>query len=82
MCIEVCVVGCAVTGLARTLANEYGAYGITVNNVCPGFTRTDRLGELAERHRSAVGRGGDDPVGGGAFGQPFVQRLQRFEAVG
>lgn len=38
----------AVTGLARTLANEYGAFGITVNNVCPGFTRTDRLGELAE----------------------------------
>jgi 3-oxoacyl-[acyl-carrier protein] reductase len=37
----------AVTGLARTLANEYGAHGITVNNVCPGYTRTDRLGELA-----------------------------------
>jgi 3-oxoacyl-[acyl-carrier protein] reductase len=37
----------AVTGLARTLANEYGAHGITVNNVCPGFTRTDRLGDLA-----------------------------------
>src|SRR6202051_2231199 len=37
----------AVTGLARTLANEYGAHGITVNNVCPGFTRTDRLGALA-----------------------------------
>ena len=37
----------AVTGLARTLANEYGAYGITVNNVCPGYTRTDRLGDLA-----------------------------------
>jgi len=38
----------AVTGLARTLANEYGAYGITVNNVCPGYTATDRLDELAE----------------------------------
>lgn len=38
----------AVTGLARTLANEYGAYGITVNNICPGYTATDRLGELAE----------------------------------
>ena len=36
-----------VTGLARTLANEYGAYGITVNNVCPGYTRTGRLEELA-----------------------------------
>ena len=38
----------AVTGLARTLANEYAAFGITVNNVCPGYTRTDRLGELVE----------------------------------
>jgi len=37
----------AVTGLARTLANEYAAHGITVNNVCPGYTRTDRLAELA-----------------------------------
>ena len=37
----------AVTGLARTLANEYGPYGITVNNVCPGYTSTDRLGDLA-----------------------------------
>jgi len=37
----------AVTGLARTLANEYAAAGITVNNVCPGFTRTARLDNLA-----------------------------------
>jgi 3-oxoacyl-[acyl-carrier protein] reductase len=37
----------AVTGLARTLANEYAADGITVNNVCPGYTRTARLGGLA-----------------------------------
>ncbi|HYL84702.1 MAG TPA: SDR family oxidoreductase [Candidatus Angelobacter sp.] len=37
----------AVAGLARTLANEYAAGGITVNNVCPGFTRTARLDGLA-----------------------------------
>jgi 3-oxoacyl-[acyl-carrier protein] reductase len=36
-----------VAGLARTLANEYAAFGITVNNVCPGYTRTDRLDDLA-----------------------------------
>jgi 3-oxoacyl-[acyl-carrier protein] reductase len=39
----------AVTGLARTLANEYGADGITVNNVCPGYTLTERLDELADK---------------------------------
>jgi 3-oxoacyl-[acyl-carrier protein] reductase len=38
-----------VTGLAKTLANEFGSDGITVNNVCPGYTLTDRLDELAEK---------------------------------
>jgi 3-oxoacyl-[acyl-carrier protein] reductase len=37
----------AVTGMARTLANEVAPFGITVNNVLPGYTRTERVGELA-----------------------------------
>jgi len=37
----------AIVGLAKTLANELGRDGILVNNVCPGFTRTERLSELA-----------------------------------
>lgn len=37
----------AVTGFAKTLANEVAEAGITVNNVMPGFTRTDRLDGLA-----------------------------------
>jgi 3-oxoacyl-[acyl-carrier protein] reductase len=37
-----------VAGLAKSLANEFGADGITVNNVCPGYTLTERLDELAE----------------------------------
>ena len=36
-----------VTGMVKTLASEFGAHGITVNNVCPGYTRTDRLDDLA-----------------------------------
>ena len=47
-----------VTGLVRTLASEYGAYGITVNNICPGYTRTDRLDDLAGMMAS---RTGDSP---------------------
>ena len=39
----------AVTGFARTLANEVAPFGITVNNVLPGFTRTRRLNELIEQ---------------------------------
>ncbi len=36
-----------VTGFARTLANEVARDGITVNNILPGFTRTQRVEELA-----------------------------------
>jgi 3-oxoacyl-[acyl-carrier protein] reductase len=36
-----------VTGFARTLANEVAPFGITVNNVLPGYTRTERLEGLA-----------------------------------
>lgn len=36
-----------VSGLVKTLANEYGPYNILVNNVCPGFTATARLLELS-----------------------------------
>lgn len=45
----------AVTGLARTLANEYAADGITVNNVCPGYTRTARLDGLASAISARTG---------------------------
>jgi 3-oxoacyl-[acyl-carrier protein] reductase len=38
----------AVTGFARTLANEVAADGITVNNILPGYTRTERVEELAK----------------------------------
>jgi 3-oxoacyl-[acyl-carrier protein] reductase len=44
-----------VTGMAKTLANEFGADGITVNNVCPGYTLTDRLGELFEKRAKDSG---------------------------
>ncbi|HKN61735.1 MAG TPA: SDR family oxidoreductase, partial [Candidatus Acidoferrales bacterium] len=46
----------AVTGMAKTLANEFGASGITVNNVCPGYTGTDRLNELATRQAQMTGK--------------------------
>src|SRR5437764_2583494 len=45
----------AVTGFARTLANEVATDGITVNNVMPGYTRTQRVEELAERNASLKG---------------------------
>jgi 3-oxoacyl-[acyl-carrier protein] reductase len=44
-----------VAGMAKTLANEFGADGITVNNVCPGYTLTDRLTELFEKRAQDAG---------------------------
>jgi 3-oxoacyl-[acyl-carrier protein] reductase len=38
----------AVTGFARTLANEVAQFGITVNNIMPGYTRTERVEELSQ----------------------------------
>lgn len=39
----------AVVGMAKTLSQELAADNILVNNVCPGYARTDRLAELAEK---------------------------------
>ncbi|HEY6505412.1 MAG TPA: SDR family oxidoreductase [Chitinophagaceae bacterium] len=36
----------AVASWAKTMANELGEYNITVNNVLPGFTRTQRLDSI------------------------------------
>ena len=47
-----------VTGIVRTLANEYAASGITVNNICPGYTRTERLDELASMMGARTGASG------------------------
>ena len=45
----------AVTGFARTLANEVAPLGITVNNVLPGYTRTQRVDDLARRRAEQGG---------------------------
>lgn len=38
----------AVANWAKTLANELGPFGITVNNILPGATATDRLKQIIE----------------------------------
>ena len=37
----------AVIGFAKTLSNEMAPYNILVNNVCTGYTRTERVEELS-----------------------------------
>ena len=45
-----------VTGFAKTVSNEVAPFNVTVNNVLPGFTRTERLVDLAEASSSRDGR--------------------------
>jgi 3-oxoacyl-[acyl-carrier protein] reductase len=44
-----------VHGLTKSLSNELGPFGITVNAVCPGYTDTERLQELALAVSKATG---------------------------
>jgi 3-oxoacyl-[acyl-carrier protein] reductase len=46
----------AVASWAKTLAGELAAQGITVNNVLPGFTRTQRLEQIIEERVAATGK--------------------------
>jgi 3-oxoacyl-[acyl-carrier protein] reductase len=45
----------AVSGLVKTLSNEYAKDNVLVNNVCPGYTLTARLDELASKLAEAEG---------------------------
>jgi 3-oxoacyl-[acyl-carrier protein] reductase len=42
----------AMASWAKTMSNELGAFNITVNNVLPGFTRTDRLEAIVDNTAS------------------------------
>ena len=46
----------AVAQWSKTLALELGEFGITVNNILPGYTETARLQELAENKAVTMGK--------------------------
>ena len=73
----------AVTGLARTLANEAGPHGVTVNNLMPGYTRTERLDELAANRASGGDVSTEDVFRSWAEGTPVrrVGEPREFAAV-
>jgi 3-oxoacyl-[acyl-carrier protein] reductase len=58
----------SVVGLIKTLSNELGKFNITVNNVMPGYTETDRLKELMEKNSSFASAKTEVPLG--RFGKP------------
>ncbi len=67
----------AVASWAKTLSKELGADGITVNNVLPGYTRTQRLEQILADRSAASGASQDEVARGmlgsvpaGRFAQP------------
>lgn len=53
----------AVTGFAKTLANEVAVDGVTVNTLLPGYTRTDRVVDLAAQMSRTSGQSRDEVFG-------------------
>jgi 3-oxoacyl-[acyl-carrier protein] reductase len=50
----------AVASWAKTLSKELGGFGITVNNILPGFTITGRLQSLLQSKSKASGKSIDE----------------------
>jgi 3-oxoacyl-[acyl-carrier protein] reductase len=67
-------------GFLKTLARELAPRGITVNTVCPGFTATDRLQELADARSRKQGVPAEEVMQGWAAAIP-VGRLGRPEEI-
>ena len=67
----------AVASWAKTLSREVAPFGITVNNILPGFTDTDRLSSLIQEISKSEGKSEDvitehmkQQVPTGRFGSP------------
>jgi 3-oxoacyl-[acyl-carrier protein] reductase len=73
----------AIAGLSKTLANELGKDGILVNTLCPGYTATDRLRELAEARAVKAGTTPAQELAAFAGGVPLgrVAAPEEFAAV-
>ena len=54
----------AVASWAKTLSRELGGDGITVNNVLPGYTRTQRLDQILADRSQTTGKSQDDVASG------------------
>lgn len=68
------------TGWAKTLSNEVAAEGITVNNVAPGYTLTERQDELAEIRGKAAGKSKQEIIESWAFQAP-MRRMAEPEEI-
>jgi 3-oxoacyl-[acyl-carrier protein] reductase len=69
-----------VLGLVKSLSNEFGRDGITVNNVAPGYTATERLRQLV-RKRAAETSQSEDVCMRQLGEQAALQRVGQAEEV-
>ncbi len=67
-----------VQGFAKSLSEEVGAEGITVNTILPGYTRTDRLAHLSEALAERRGVS-EDEIEAGWANQAALRRVGREE---
>jgi 3-oxoacyl-[acyl-carrier protein] reductase len=70
----------AVASWAKTLANELGEFGITVNNVLPGATDTVRLKSIIETKANKTG-GDVDAIKQGMADQVPMKRIAQPEEI-
>jgi 3-oxoacyl-[acyl-carrier protein] reductase len=71
----------AVTGYLRTLADDVGKDGVTVNTVLPGFTATERLDALATATATRTGQSRESVFAGWEAEAP-LKRLGRPDELG
>lgn len=71
----------AVASWAKTLANELGEFGITVNNVLPGATDTARLSSIIETKAAKLGADAQKIADGMANAVP-MKRIGQPQEVG
>jgi 3-oxoacyl-[acyl-carrier protein] reductase len=68
------------TGWAKTVSNEVAADNVTVNNVAPGYTLTERQDELAEARARALGKTKEEMIDLWAAQTP-IRRLASPEEI-
>ena len=71
----------AVASWAKTLSRELGGDGITVNNVLPGYTRTQRLDQILGDRSSATGKTRDE-IASGMLASVPVGRFAEASEIG
>jgi len=67
------------TGWAKTVSNEVAQQGVTVNNVAPGYTLTERQDELADVRGKAAGKSKQEVIDSWALQAPIRRMAEPAE---